>query len=67
MLLKNNISCNNQDYEYKWYYEDLLNKKEFQRIIEYAKNHTWILLVMMNKYHPMKIAIENILNHIILC
>jgi hypothetical protein len=67
MSLKNNIPCNNQDCEHKWYYEDLSNGKGFQRITECAKNHNWIPLVMMDKHRPTKIATENILNRTILC
>ncbi|GBB90997.1 hypothetical protein RclHR1_18090003 [Rhizophagus clarus] len=65
--LKNNIPCDNQNCEHKWYYEDLPNKKGFQRITECAKNHNWVPLVMMDKHRPTKIATENVLDRTILC
>ena len=67
MSLKNNVPCDNLDCEHKWYYENLPNGKGFQRIIECAKNHNWIPLVMMDKHQPTKIATENILDRTILC
>ncbi|GBC42759.1 hypothetical protein GLOIN_2v1777145 [Rhizophagus irregularis DAOM 181602=DAOM 197198] len=66
-LLKNNILCNDSNCEHKWYYEDLPNEKGFQRITECAKNHNWILLVMIDKHRPTKIATENVVDRTILC
>ena len=65
--LKNNVPCNNQNCEHKWHYKNLPNGRGFRRITECAKNHNWILLVMMDKHRPTKIATKNMLDHTILC
>jgi hypothetical protein len=68
LAIKNNIPCDDNNCSHKWFYEDLPNKKGFQRVLKCNKSlQTWKPFAMIDKSRPTKSAIKDILRGTFLC
>ena len=68
LAIKNNIPCDDNNCSYEWFYEDLPNKKKFQRVLKCNKSlQIWKPFAMINKNRPIKFAIKDILYGTFLC
>jgi len=65
--IKQNILCDREDCNHKWYYQDLPSGKGFERITNCTNIQLWNPLVMIDKHRPSKIAVQNLLHGLILC
>ena len=65
--VKQNIPCSREECNHEWYYQDLPSGRGFERISSCANVQLWNPLAIIDKYHPSKIAIQNLLRGSILC